>query len=495
MPPPKTWDDSAISITVPNPKLPQPRKLLAMKLDFGSPPGYIPIAPDINDVKNQVEGLQQRLGREIPEPEPALLAEFELFVQNYLKENVRKLERIMTFKEWLASTSYNDKRKADLTRTFEEIENPSCLNRKLRRKIASFIKRECYGQFKYPRWINSRSDAFKCCSGPFFKSIEEEVYKIRAFIKHVPVADRRRVIGELRRNGRQYFSTDYTAFESHFTTKFMQICELALYRHMGSHLDAELVEMICSTLGGSNHGRTRSGVGFKVKGRRMSGDMCTSLGNGFANLMLWNFITSKLGISTDGYVEGDDGIFATWGARVDADQISKFAQRLGFTIKVIEHEDPRTAGFCGMIFADDAIIKDPRSVLEGLGWSFSFIGASNKVKTQLLRAKMMSLACELPQCPILGAIARRGIKDTQGASPRFVYDGYHNKLPSDFVAPEFCVTDTTRDLFSELFGISPAVQEQLESRILDGTDPALEYLGTVLPPSRDMLKMSSYYAT
>lgn len=38
--------------------------------------------------------------------------------------------------------------------------------------------------------INSRSDAFKAFSGPFFKAIEKVVYEMPEFIKHTPVPDR-----------------------------------------------------------------------------------------------------------------------------------------------------------------------------------------------------------------------------------------------------------------------------------------------------------------
>lgn len=479
----------AISIQ-PGDSCPTPRRIMAWQLlDI---PGYVPVVPDISDKANQVIGLQQRLGRDIPVPDGPLLDEFFCFVDAHL-ETLVPLEKVLTFEEWLATTSYNEHRKQQLRDIAARIQDPSELPGHLRRKIASFIKSESYGMFKFPRWINSRSDWFKVICGPMFKSIEHEIYESRWYIKHVAIPDRRQKIQELRGAGRQYFQTDYKAFESHFTPAFMEGCECKLYRHMMSVVDPKLANIVALTLSSHNHGRTRAGVSFKLDGRRMSGDMCTSLGNGFTNEMLWRFMASKMGFETLGHVEGDDGIFATWGCHVDAIDVAKLAEKLGFTIDIVEYDDPGKASFCGILCADDAIIKDPRSVLESFGWSYSFIGASDKVRRELLRAKAMSLAYELPQCPILGALARRVLDDTVGSKARFINDGYHD-TPVAVPLDPFLPSVSTRSLFAQLFDVPVSAQLVLEHALARlPLSESLALLSDSIPPRESHAVMRSLY--
>jgi len=490
MPAPKHVSD--IKINVSNHGV-IPRRIVAEKLPFG-PQCYVPCCPDPDDQLNQLTGLQQRLGRELPEPSVDLRFEFGEFVKRYLEKFVTPLLSIMSFTEWLESTTYNQARKEQLKRIWEKIHDATHIQKKFRHIVNSFIKLESYGIFKFPRWINSRSDYFKVCAGPFFKSIEKAIYENHHYIKHVPVSERRHHIIRLRSAGRQYYSTDYKAFESHFTPDFMEICELQLYRHMCGNVDGPLTEMICKAISGTNVGHTRSGVSFVLDGRRMSGDMCTSLGNGFSNLMLWLFMCEKLGVETDGFVEGDDGIFATWGAETNSKMFQDFAEQLGFTIDIIPHADPCLAGFCGMIFADDANIKDPRDILDTFGWTFSHINCTYKVKMQLLKAKALSLCYELPQCPIIGAISRRAIELTSDYHPRFVYDGYHDysNIPETMQAFEPSIS--TRELFSELYGVSPNLQIELEKTILSGSDDALDCLVETFPLGVERATMQSYYS-
>lgn len=80
----------------------------------------------------------------------------------------------------------------------------------------------------------------------------------------------------------------------------------------------------------------------------MSGDMCTSLGNGFSNKMKAEFLAYKAGGTIDGFVEGDDGLFVT-----NFELRSSDYEKLGFTIKIEEIADPCEASFCGMIFGED----------------------------------------------------------------------------------------------------------------------------------------------
>jgi len=480
--------DPKIGIVTPGHVDALPRAHMYRKLAFGSVEGSFPIHVDRNDLQTQVDGLTHRVGRTVPSHNANFLAKFKSFVAKWLDKNLTPIGQQPAFEDWLDGTSYPQDRKEDLRKTYQGLAG-GMPSRKARRKVASFIKTECYPQFKHARWINSRSDAFKVYSGPWFHEMEKQLFKLPWFIKYVPVPERAALIAQLKKDGLRYFGTDFESFEAHFTPKVMDAAELALYRHMLKRFP-EVSKLICSTIAGTNHGRTRLGVSFFLKGRRMSGDMCTSLGNGFTNLMLWLFIASEHKFSIEGFVEGDDGIFAASANAPSCAELAEEFKNLGFTIKIEEHPDPKEMSFCGIIAADGQNIRDPSDVLQSFGWSHSCIYSGERVQLQLLRAKALSLAYELPNCPILRAVADRALELTTGVEPRFELDGYHAPPPK-CDPPKFEPTDETRFCFARKYAILPTEQLKLEQDIR--TCVSLDFLSFYLKPHSDQFRFGKLY--
>lgn len=453
------------------------RRRMFRRLPFGAVPGMAPICCDNNDPAMVDCGFRQRLLRKVPESDPALLAEFAAFVKSYLAKNVR-VARKLSFEDWLSSTSYTEARKCELRVEFLHLRGGRPTKRQASH-IDTFVKTEDYPDFKWCRMINSRSDAFKVFSGPLFKAVEEVVYELPEFIKHYPVRERPALIRALRQAGVRYYMTDFKAFESHFVRAVMDICECALYRHCLSW--CKDAEFLCQTLMGTNRMRTRSGVSAQVEARRMSGDMCTSLGNGFTNLMLAKFLAHRQGKELRGFVEGDDGLFAT-----EASLTIEDYDHLGFTMSKLEEiPDPCEGSFCGMVFADSGqIIRDPIKFCQSFGWTSSFVSAGTAIMEQLLRAKALSCAYETPHCPIVGAMARAALHETRGVTPRFVQDGYHERPHDEHGVEDFSPSDDTRALFAKLYGITPELQIEIETRILAGNLDIVDLLGPATAPSR-----------
>lgn len=370
----------------------------------------------------------------------------------------------------MASTPYSEKRKEQL-REVHKSNQYGVPTRERACKVKQFIKNEDYPMFKCPRLINSRVDDVKVWLGPLFKAVENQVYDVDdgcvRFIKHVPIPDRPQLISNLPRDGYVY-GTDYTSFEKHFTRKTMEMIEFVMYRYMLKDICGPLeLNRILTTLGGTNKISSRTGLKVRLHGRRMSGEMCTSLGNGFANLILAEFIASLHSGHIVGFVEGDDGIFVT-----DFEMTVQDYANVGFTIKINQFIDPCEASFCGMIFSRSLqIIKDPIGFVARFGWSSSCMGCSERVMGNLLRAKALSAVYETPHCPIVGVIARQALLHTRGSLPRFVEDGYHDfsKIPRDEskLAP-FAPTKDTRELFHRVFGVDTALQIECENRIVLG---------------------------
>jgi len=451
------------------------------RLSFGAVPGFAPICLDSNHDPTVKAGFMKRLCSAPPCGDPAVLLRLREFVRNY----VQRYPRIqhVDFYEWLEGTPYTNSRKEQLATIFEDLVGGRP-TRNESQSVKSFVKSEFYTEFKLPRLINSRHDAFKCVSGPIFKAIEEVVFKDPKFIKKTKVSERPALIDGLRTAGSRFYGSDFTAFERHFVPQILQIVEFQLYRHMCGHFP--VMSFICKVLSGKNHLRTRSGLKIVVEGRRMSGEMNTSLGNGFTNLVLAEFIASENHSRISGFVEGDDGIFAV-------DKVPTVAQyaACGFEIKINEFADPREASFCGLVFASSGqVLRDPIKFFMGFGWTQSYLNAGDVIMDQLLRAKCLSALNETPHCPIIAVLAHEGLKRTNHVAPRFAYDGYHELLdcPRDCQSVvQYAPTAETRALFSKMYGISEAAQLLAEQAIRSGD---MASLALIIPPPVDC----EYYA-
>jgi hypothetical protein len=313
--------------------------------------------------------------------------------------------------KWLEGTPYPLWRKRELQAKWDaivDIDDPKHFMCK------SFQKDEGYIAFKHARGINARSDEFKCMVGPIFKLIEEQVYQDHHFIKHIPVADRPKYITDLLYSpGGKYYAGDYTSFEALFVELLMCAVEFELYDYMTQHLPEgdRFRRLLRAVLAGDNVCNYRD---FQVilKAVRMSGEMCTSLGNGFANLMFLLFIAQEKGSThVDGVVEGDDSLFVMDGVTPTSEDFA----RLGLVIKLEEHEQLSTASFCGLVFdpTDQLNISDPLKILAAFGWTSQRYAASkDKTLRALLRCKALSLAHTYPGAPIISALAQYGLRVT-----------------------------------------------------------------------------------
>lgn len=466
------------------------RRKMFRQLPFGHVPGLVPSCRDSNHAPTQVDALSRRLCRSLPPIDPSTLTCFSSYVQSWCERNLTPIPAggLMTFEEWLESTNYPGSRKEELRRVYAE-GHGAIPSKAKASKVSAFIKSESYPigpVIKPARWICSRKDVSKVILGPVFKTIEREVYHDKHFVKHTPVAERPAAISGLRKAGTRYIVTDYTAFEASFDSKLMLACEAQMYTYMLKNYP-ELARFVERTITGENSISTRQGVSVKLRGRRMSGDMCTSLGNGFTNLMLMGFFCERVGSSWDGFVEGDDGIFGIQGAVPAA---SDFAS-LGFEIKLAEIRDPSLGGFCGVVAAGDQVIRDPVRFFQTFGWTSTSIEGGKRVMMGLLRAKALSALYEAPACPIVSATARRALELTHGFEPRWEWHGYHVPPPKNFDPVEVEIRPESRDLFAELYGISVECQLRAEAALKTAID--LQFLDPILQRHHNHALMDAWF--
>jgi len=205
----------------------------------------------------------------------------------------------------------------------------------------------------------------------------------------------------------------------------------------------------------------------KVNGVRMSGDMCTSLGNGFTNLMVVEYIASLKGGECRALVEGDDGL-VTSNVELCDDDFTK----LGFEIKINRYDRIEQTSFCGLVVSrENTIMYDPIKLLTNFPWSHSRQAFGRKVKKLgLLRAKALSLIYELPRCPIATAIGLRYEELTRSVMPIFPDDVWSrwriSMWDSAKVEP---ISESIRVDFELKYGIPVSMQKIIEDEIMRST--------------------------
>jgi len=441
--------------------------------------------PDPSDLDTMLDGACRRFAREPPKPDKAKMERLRKFVRKWLENNMTPLSADVdtSFETWIKSTPYPFWKKEALRKVYEEtqtevtqrtvcgVHGEECVRVNKHCKVNSFQKDETYPTYKAARAINSRTDAFKIRVGPIFKLIEKELFSKEYFIKHTPVDQRAEEIKrELTQENSKTIGTDYTAFEALFTKEFMETVEFQLYQYMTTEIeDQEWYKIVSHTLSGENHCQFRNKFTMVVDATRMSGEMCTSLGNSFANLMSMMFIAEETRMeSLRGRVEGDDGIFTFYGNTPTA---KDFAE-IGLIIKIDEYDSLTEGSFCGIIADEDEMINitDPVGTLLDFGWTTKpYADAKPNKKLGLLRSKSLSLAYQYPGCPVLASLAQYGLRLSEGSKADYgtmcEYEKHelekviksHKKIP---IKP---VGYKTRLLVEKKFGLKVEDQYEIES--------------------------------
>jgi hypothetical protein len=224
-----------------------------------------------------------------------------------------------------------------------------------------------------------------------------------------------------------YLATDHTAFESVFLAELMNAVEMVLYEFMSSELPSggEWFDLVSEVLTGKNRCEFKDFTA-SIDATRMSGEMCTSLGNGFSNLMLCLFVCDQVGsCGVDALIEGDDGLTVVEGTVPTSADFAK----VGLVIKLDVHKNLSEASFCGLVFdtSDRNNVTDPLVVLASTPWAPQkyCMARSTKLKT-LLRCKALSIAHQYPGCPVLVSYSRYLLRVTRGHDVRHMAINWKN---------------------------------------------------------------------
>lgn len=461
--------------------------------------------PDTRSPTGLIDGFNGRMGSTLP---PCTVENYHLGLKSVAEEWIarRDLEKVspdddFDTTEYITSRPIPKWRKQELLAIHEEVVDMLARDdddELMNFKVKLFCKDENYTDFKLPRGIYAREDVAKVFFGPFFHKIEEILYQQPEFIKHVPVRDRGAYIDDMLKSaGATYIATDYSKFECHFDPLRMENCEFVLYDHiLGDNPRGRVaLSIMREVLQGQNRIYCRWFRGT-IEARRMSGEMNTSLGNGFSNLMMMLETCRRVGNNIHdmvGVVEGDDGLF-----RFEPGMVvpkSEDFRAAGCDIKLDAFERISDASFCGLLYdeTDRMVISDPYKIMCTIGLlGKEYAMARESKKLALLKCKAMSVLHQYPGCPVVASMARyilrctkridvRGVVEKSRSLCQWDRDLYYQALKCKDYDTILEIGMQTRLLFAELYGLDVDTQHRLETQFDSMTklepfsDPAIDY--------------------
>jgi hypothetical protein len=428
--------------------------------------------PDPDYPPNVVIGVLARIGMQPPKIDPVIKRALKMFVSAYCEQFLTPLEPdSVDFKDWIENTPYSRKRKDQLIKVWFDSDTECVFDDKRKTEIKSFIKDEPYDEPKAPRSINSRADWFKCYSGPLFQAIGHEIFHGSPdFIKTVAVREQPAdIMADLHDAFSPITINDATSYEAHFIKETMNIIEFTMYHFMcrRSADYSSRMKTIQKVLTGEQKLKFKL-IQVTTDCLRMSGEMNTSLGNGFTTQMLVKFIAFIRSAIIRLRAEGDDNLTRWSDERCIPTKEDWW--ELGWNMKVERPACVAEASFCGNVFDPDEqlVIVNPREVLLNFGWvKKQYVNASDSILMGLMRCKALSMYHQYNGCPLLGHFGlhvirmtdhikiRRSIIDSMNLYEKEEYlSSVKDELP-DFIPP----SESSRDIVRRLYNIS--VEEQI----------------------------------
>lgn len=213
----------------------------------------------------------------------------------------------------------------------------------------------------------------------------------------------------------------------------------------------------------------------------MSGEMCTSLGNGFTNSMVIRFIKMKMKEEADRHkVEGDDGISATM--KTLREDLFK---RLGLNIKIQTFEELCMASFCGQVFDEaDTILTSPVRAIVLMPWIGSqYMFAKKSKQLGIFKSKCLSYLWQYNGCPIIMPYCLRMLDLLTGVAPRNIWKGYWMSRMKELMGGDFVPREITADgrrICHDLYHIPVRDQVRIEEEISRLTE-ITNYIPGLLP--------------
>lgn len=483
---PKDLEEVAAGCTVPRPPAYWAHESRRTLTRIVPPiPGLYNCYAHANCVCNELISATNRVVGKVPLPTHAGLTQ--------LKRAMRKLVRHMppvdpmTKLEFLAG--YAGPRLRRYEAAFESLD-VTPLERK-DGNVSAFIKAEKTDPSKKvnpdPRMIQLRNARYNVIVGKYMKRIEHHLYTLlsptntRMVAKGLNASERGELLEEKLRYFRNpvVYSIDGSRWDKHIDVRILDI-EHSFYKILCK--DAEFAQALSWQR--TNKTRTSGGVKYKSKGKRMSGDMNTALGNCLLMCLMSMTACEQLGLGKwDILDDGDDCLIIVerseeWRLRGLTRKFLEFGQEIKLENR---STDIHGVEFCQskIVYIDGKprFVRNWKKCLSGDTSGVKYWGDPNICQSMFATIGTCSLAmfAGVPimqehalACLRIGGKARlRMDLATQDA----VAHRYRTELGKDWVqtaqkkATETFVTAEARASFAQSFGLTVEEQFDIEARL------------------------------
>lgn len=358
-------------------------------------PTYI---PDLNNEGNVLYALEQRVGSiKGQNNDPYILEYGKKFIDKLARPIM--VSEIPTWKDWMDHYDGRTKRK------LYEVAKKSGINKKNISHCKCFIKEEGYVKPKFPRGIFSYSDESKLVIGPIQYAMDKILFSNKYFVKGKDPKNYLTIMQQCLGDDK-CMETDYSKFEKHHdvvSNKLLKYWQIKSLKNLP--ITNRYKKYVLGLFNNDNIMKFKN-VKACLQGGLMSGAMWTSSSNSLLNLIFTSYLVLEAKYGKDakdhidefrGLFEGDDGICVA--SNVNDNTI----RRLGLDLKFEFGDHFTDLKFCGMTGPRNGeIITDPSKFLRNFYViSNRYKNSNNEKKTQMMKAKAMSLKYLFPNCPIV----------------------------------------------------------------------------------------------
>nr|QZZ63386.1 hypothetical protein [Leuven Tombus-like virus 4] len=266
-----------------------------------------------------------------------------------------------------------------------------------------------------------------------------------------------------------YLLMDHSRFDAHVSIELLrEEHKFYLRCRKGSKYLARLLR---SQL--LNKGKSKGGIKYVSKGKRMSGDINTGLGNTILNYCIIKAWLNASGVKGTIFLDGDDSVVI-----IENDDYGKllpleeFMLKLGMVTEMEKTNEFWKVEFCQSrpVLVDGTVrfVRNPHKVLATVGRSAENVG--DDVMEEVVRASCM---CELAMngnCPVISPYCRRLLKITGDGPCRYNASQLWKaeQYGIHFSAPETdVISDESRITFWRAWGIDAGMQEALEQQDIE----------------------------
>lgn len=197
------------------------------------------------------------------------------------------------------------------------------------RVINMFQKCENYESIKEPRAISACSESLKAYIGGFIHLVDKHAINTTPFFvkgMNPQQVDRRRRL--MSQKWSLFMGSDYSSYEGSQDYQWINMIEKEIYKVWLANYP-EVYKILADLYENGHDIYWKKRYFGHLMGKRMSGDVQTSIGNGICNAVIWKYVSYITNTPIELLVEGDDAFICS-----DAELDVRIVNDLGFDCKI-----------------------------------------------------------------------------------------------------------------------------------------------------------------